>query len=63
MIPLIACYLLSGVLYLYLKYRLDNLPDLWSPVQPIALICLWPIVLIGDILRRINREIKNLKSS
>ena len=63
MIPLIILYLILGIFYLYLKYRLNNIPDLWSPMQPISFIVLWPIVLIADLIRRINREIKNLKSS
>jgi len=56
-------YLVSGVLYLYVKYRLDLLPNMWSPAHPLSMIVLWPIVLTADLVRKINNEIKNLKSS
>jgi hypothetical protein len=59
----ILAYLISGAIYMYVKYRLDILPDMWSPAHPLLMIILWPIVLTADLVRKINNEIKNLKSS
>jgi hypothetical protein len=59
----ILAYLISGAIYVYIKYLLDILPDMWSPAHPLFMIILWPIVLTSDLIRKINNEIKNLKSS
>jgi hypothetical protein len=59
----IMAYIILGMSYLGFKYYIMTLPDLWSPIQPLAFIVLWPLVLTYDLLVKINNEIKNLKSS
>jgi hypothetical protein len=55
MIALIFPYLLLGFLYIYYRVIKDIQPDYWSPIQPLAFIFIWPIVLIADIFRWINK--------
>lgn len=54
----IATYAMLGIVYLYLRYHLDEIPDLWSPIQPVGFIFFWPIALFYDIIQRINRLLK-----
>ena len=52
----IMFYILLGFGYIYYRYIKDLIPDLWSPIQPIAMICIWPLVAIADLIRWINKK-------
>lgn len=52
----IMFYILLGFGYIYYKYTSDLIPDLWSPLQPLAMICIWPLVAFADLIRWINKN-------
>jgi len=54
----ITTYILIGIGYVYYKYISDLMPDFWSPMQPFAMICIWPLVAIADLTRWINKNHK-----
>jgi hypothetical protein len=51
-------YVVVGVLYLAwcANYQKD-FPDMWSPVQPVGFIIIWPILLILSIIRKKKNNI------
>jgi hypothetical protein len=51
-------YLMIGILYLAwcANYQKD-FPDMWNPIQPIAFIIIWPILMILSIIRYIKNNI------
>jgi hypothetical protein len=54
----ITTYILIGIGYVYYKYMKDLMPIFWSPMQPLAMICIWPLVAIADLVRWINKNHK-----
>ena len=54
----ITTYILIGIGYVYYKYISDLMPIFWSPMQPLAMICIWPLVAIADLTRWINKNHK-----
>jgi|LakMenE01Jun11ns_1017448.scaffolds.fasta_scaffold8533647_2 hypothetical protein len=51
-------YIILGFGYIYFKYISDLMPDFWSPMQPFAMICIWPLVGFADLIRWINKVTK-----
>ncbi len=51
-------YVVIGVLYLAwcANYQKD-FPDMWSPIQPVGFIIIWPILLILSIIHYIKNNI------
>lgn len=47
-------YLLMGSLVLWINYTKDNLPEFWSPIQPLAYICFWPTIVIANLINKIR---------
>jgi hypothetical protein len=54
----IMSYIILGFGYIHFKYISDLMPDFWSPMQPFAMICIWPLVAIADLARWINKTLK-----
>lgn len=54
----IMSYIILGFGYIYFKYISDLMPDFWSPMQPFAMICIWPLVALADLIRWINKVTK-----
>jgi len=47
-----------GILYLaWCANYQKGFPDMWSPIQPIGFILIWPILLILSIIRYIKNNI------
>jgi len=46
----ILIYLLIGLIYLIVRFHQDLLPLMWSPMQPLSVIILWPIMIVIDII-------------
>jgi len=54
----ILLYLMIGILYLaWCANYQKGFPDMWSPIQPIGFILIWPILLILSIIRYIKNNI------
>jgi hypothetical protein len=49
-------YILIGFFYMYYRVVKDLMPDLWSPIQPLASIFIWPLIVIADAFRWINKN-------
>ena len=53
----IPLYIILGIGYLFWSYNYEKLPEMWSPIQPVGFIFLWPIILILNIIRYIKNYI------
>ena len=54
---LVPIYFILGTGYLIWCFSYENLPEMWSPIQPIAFVIFWPILLILNTIRYIKNYI------
>jgi|NOAtaT_6_FD_contig_101_1190160_length_1952_multi_12_in_0_out_0_5 hypothetical protein len=48
-------YFSLGFLVLWVNFLGNNIQQFWSPLQPLAFICFWPIVVIADMINKIRK--------
>jgi hypothetical protein len=58
MILFVALYLIVGIFILaWCANYMKGFPDMWSPIQPIGFIIIWPVILILNVIRYIKNNI------
>lgn len=54
---LVPIYFIIGTAYLIFSFNYIKIPDMWSPIQPLAFIIFWPLILILNTFRYIKNYI------